>query len=248
MAQSGEVTAHWTYMCLPVGQLEAAVRRATTILPQAGHFHDKVQIVAVREGWRSFNTVAGEFVAHAGDILVIPAGMFHTPGMCACSTVTNLYVCPTDPIVRGIAAPVILHNTGVIRAAEVLNSIRALSVGRTQPIQTAASAKMRRILIETELAIPKIAKRLGYSTDGFIRNFKRVFGTTPGYYRQVHRLSEARRLLRDGSKPAEAAYAASFADQSHLGRLFVKAYGATPAAYRAGFQSGAVVDSVPDWL
>lgn len=240
--------SHWVYMRLPAEQIEVAVRKATTVLPQAGHFHDTVQIVVVKEGWRSFSTVAGEFVAQAGDILVIPAGMVHTPRMGACSTVANLYVSPSDPAVFGITRPMLLHNTGAIRATEVLNSIRALSHGRTVPVHDARSSEMRRTLAETEFAIPKIAERFGYSPDGFIRAFKRVVGTTPGHYRQLGRLNEARRQLRDGLRPAEAAYAAFFADQSHLGRQFIKAYGATPAAYRAGFQVGVSVDFVPDWL
>ena len=235
-------------MRLPDRQIEAAVRKATTVLPQAGHFHDKVQIVAVQEGWRSFSTVAGDFVARTGDILVIPAGMFHTPGMCACSTVTNLYVCPTDPAVRGIIVPLILRNTGAIGSTEVLDSIRSLFRDRTLPILELKFSEMRRTLIATELTISQIADRLDYSADGFTRVFRRAFGTTPNHYRQAYRLNEARRRLREGSKLADAAYAAAFADQSHLGRLFVRAYGATPGAYQAGFLAGASVDFVPDWL
>jgi AraC-like DNA-binding protein len=38
--------------------------------------------------------------------------------------------------------------------------------------------------------------------------------------------------LADGLSPAETAAALGFADQSHLGRWFRRAYGLTPAAYR----------------
>jgi len=46
------------------------------------------------------------------------------------------------------------------------------------------------------------------------------------------RLAEARRLLREKVAPAEAAALSGFADQSHMGRWFRRAYGVTPAYYR----------------
>jgi AraC-like DNA-binding protein len=46
------------------------------------------------------------------------------------------------------------------------------------------------------------------------------------------RLVRARRMLAAGEPPAAAAAACGFADQSHLGRWFRRAYGLTPGAYR----------------
>ncbi|MCP6275069.1 helix-turn-helix domain-containing protein, partial [Klebsiella pneumoniae] len=65
------------------------------------------------------------------------------------------------------------------------------------------------------------------------RAFKAAFGLAPHAYLVQLRLSRARRLLADGLSPAETAAALGFADQSHLGRWFRRAYGLTPAAYRA---------------
>jgi AraC-like DNA-binding protein len=45
----------------------------------------------------------------------------------------------------------------------------------------------------------------------------------------------ARSQLKKGGTVADVAYATSFADQSHFGRLFLRAYGATPGAYRSAF-------------
>ena len=39
-------------------------------------------------------------------------------------------------------------------------------------------------------------------------------------------------MLRSGTPPAQAAFASGFADQSHLGRWFRRAYGLSPSAYR----------------
>ena len=46
------------------------------------------------------------------------------------------------------------------------------------------------------------------------------------------RLASARRMLARGEQPATVAMTLGFADQSHLGRWFVRAYGLTPALYR----------------
>ena len=65
------------------------------------------------------------------------------------------------------------------------------------------------------------------------RQFRAAFGTSPSRFRTLRRLDLARRLLRQGSRPAEAAAAAGFADQSHLTRQFKQAYGLTPARWAA---------------
>ena len=64
------------------------------------------------------------------------------------------------------------------------------------------------------------------------RAFKAAFGLPPHAYLVQLRLAKARRLLARGEPPAEVAMALGFADQSHMGRWFVRAYGLTPAAYR----------------
>ena len=64
------------------------------------------------------------------------------------------------------------------------------------------------------------------------RAFKAAFGLPPHAYLVQLRLARARRLLAQGLRPAEVASDVGFADQSHLGRWFLRAYGMTPAAYR----------------
>lgn len=64
------------------------------------------------------------------------------------------------------------------------------------------------------------------------RAFKVAFGLAPHAYLVQLRLAHARRLLAAGSSPAQVAPALGFADQSHLGRWFLRAYGMTPAQYR----------------
>ena len=49
----------------------------------------------------------------------------------------------------------------------------------------------------------------------------------------MRQLDRARWAMRDGLALAEAALAAGFADQSHMSRLFKRAYGLTPAKWAA---------------
>jgi len=64
------------------------------------------------------------------------------------------------------------------------------------------------------------------------RAFKAAFGLAPHAYLIQLRLAKARRLLAAGQSPAAVAAALGFADQSHLGRWFQRAYRMTPADYR----------------
>jgi AraC-like DNA-binding protein len=64
------------------------------------------------------------------------------------------------------------------------------------------------------------------------RAFKSAFGLAPHAYLIQLRLAKARQLLARGETPAQVASVLGFADQSHLGRWFRRAYQLTPADYR----------------
>ena len=71
------------------------------------------------------------------------------------------------------------------------------------------------------------------------RDFRLFYGTSPYRYMTLRRSDAVRRMLLAGVALADAAAAAGFADQSHMTRHFVKAYGQTPGhwlqcARRAG--------------
>ncbi len=71
-------------------------------------------------------------------------------------------------------------------------------------------------------------------TDRFTlsRCFKREFHMAPHAWLIQLRLAHARALLAKGEHPVNVAAALGFADQSHLGRWFQRAYRLTPAHYR----------------
>lgn len=84
-----------------------------------------------------------------------------------------------------------------------------------------------------DIGLEELAQACRVDRFRLTRAFKAAFGLAPHAYLVQLRLARARRLLADGLSPADTAAALGFADQSHLGRWFRRAYGLTPAAYRA---------------
>lgn len=65
------------------------------------------------------------------------------------------------------------------------------------------------------------------------RQFRAAVGTSPYRYSLMRRLDRARGELHHNPSLADVALAAGFADQAHLSRMFKRAYGVSPARYRA---------------
>ncbi|RRV10623.1 AraC family transcriptional regulator [Pseudomonas sp. v388] len=83
-----------------------------------------------------------------------------------------------------------------------------------------------------DVGMDELALATGVDRFRLTRAFRAAFGLPPHAYLVQLRLSRARRLLAQGVWPADAAIEVGFADQSHLGRWFLRVYGLTPAAYR----------------
>ncbi|MDI2595528.1 AraC family transcriptional regulator [Pseudomonas sp. 681] len=83
-----------------------------------------------------------------------------------------------------------------------------------------------------DIGLDQLAAATGVDRFRLSRAFKAAYGLAPHAYLVQLRLSKARRLLAGGLQPAAVAMELGFADQSHLGRWFVRAYGMTPAMYR----------------
>jgi AraC-like DNA-binding protein len=86
---------------------------------------------------------------------------------------------------------------------------------------------------ETATSLSELAALSGVSRFQLLRGFAREVGTTPHAYLIQRRVRLVRRLLADGKSPADAAFVAGFADQSHMTRAFVRQLGITPARYKA---------------
>jgi AraC-like DNA-binding protein len=83
-----------------------------------------------------------------------------------------------------------------------------------------------------DIGLDQLAAATGVDRFRLTRAFKAAYGMAPHAYLVQLRLAMARRLLARGERPASVATSLGFADQSHLGRWFVRAYGLTPASYR----------------
>lgn len=86
----------------------------------------------------------------------------------------------------------------------------------------------------SEIGLEDLAGLAGLSRAHLIRAFRREFFITPHAFQTDMRVRHARRLLRDGASPSEAAMECGFADQAHLTRHFKARTGVTPAAFRRG--------------
>jgi len=84
------------------------------------------------------------------------------------------------------------------------------------------------------LTLAGLAGAVGLSRFQLLRGFARDLGLTPHAYILQRRIALARRLIRAGRAPAEAAVAAGFYDQSHLNRCFTRQFGVTPSRYASG--------------
>jgi AraC-like DNA-binding protein len=86
--------------------------------------------------------------------------------------------------------------------------------------------------LDQDIGLAELAQVCGVDRFRLTRAFKAAFGLAPHAYLIQLRLARARRLLARGQTPAAVATALGFADQSHLGRWFRRAYQLTPADYR----------------
>lgn len=115
-----------------------------------------------------------------------------------------------------------------------------LCARRPAKIGTPAIALARQYLDdapEEKISLDALATLCGLSRFQLIRGFARETGITPHAYLVQARVRLARRLLAEGYSPADTAFMAGFADQSHLTRAFQKQFAVTPGSYQALVQA-----------
>jgi AraC-like DNA-binding protein len=84
-----------------------------------------------------------------------------------------------------------------------------------------------------DTSLSELAALCGLSRSYFIRAFKQTTGMPPYHWLLRQRVKHAKALLRGTTRPiAEIAVACGFADQSHLTRVFSRAFRISPAAWR----------------
>ncbi len=120
-----------------------------------------------------------------------------------------------------------------------LDAMMAALARHVQPARDeAVDAKMAAVRdllhdrLADDLGLDELARFAGVDRFRLTRQFTQAFGLSPHAYLVRLRLRAARRLLAMGDSVADAAAAVGFADQSHLGRWFQRAYRMSPAAYQ----------------
>lgn len=81
------------------------------------------------------------------------------------------------------------------------------------------------------ITLDKLQQISGLNKFSIIRNFKKLYITTPASYHLQYKVAEAKRLLSKGVDVFEICEGLRFYDQAHLIREFKKMYGTTPATY-----------------
>lgn len=85
---------------------------------------------------------------------------------------------------------------------------------------------------ESNPVLNELANIAGMSKYQLIRAMKQMTGLAPLAWRQNHRVTTARQMLRDGRSLVDTAHALGFVDQSHFHRVFLAHVAATPGTYR----------------
>ncbi|GAA4608429.1 AraC-like DNA-binding protein [Actinoplanes octamycinicus] len=208
----------WRYTL--AGDVEIARTVGSGALTVGPHFHESVQLTVVTAGERAFRTRTGVVRAAAGRTIVIPALLPHA----------TLPMAPGDDSVNVYLPPELFGDSlGDVPLVVPTGEPSPDPVRSRPPV---APSELVAAVTAGRVDLRQLAARFGISRETVIRRFARETGMTPHAFRVVARLNVARRLLRDGVAPAEAAVLAGFADQSHLGRQFRAAFGATPGDYR----------------
>ena len=199
------------------------------------HFHEEHQLTFVLCGLRRFVVGERAVVVSAGSAAWIPARVPHQsvaePGGVEC---VNVYVRAGE-----------YDEPAIVRSAELHWAAR----GRLDARVLAAAVQRHRLSAEAEprpcpggilprhARVAEAAAHAGMSREGYSRAFAARYGMPPAAYRRAAQLNDARELLRGGEGIAAAAAQSGFADQSHLGRWFRRAFGVTPGRYRHGSRS-----------
>jgi AraC-like DNA-binding protein len=117
--------------------------------------------------------------------------------------------------------------------AQAMSAVAGAHRGR-RAFDFAGAERAREFMLaslERGVSLDQLATVAGNDRWSLSRDFRVLYGTSPYRYLTMRRLELVRRLACAGADLASAAAAAGFADQSHMTRHFVRAYGLPPGAW-----------------
>jgi AraC family transcriptional regulator len=127
-----------------------------------------------------------------------------------------------------VAHLVVTYGGGGTRGVHAATKARLLS-----PIEERRVTSRLLDDLTGDTSLAELAALCGRSRSHFIRAFKQSTGMPPHRWLLTQRVKRAKELLRGTNTPiAEIALACGFSDQSHLTRVFSKAFRITPGAWR----------------
>jgi AraC family transcriptional regulator len=131
------------------------------------------------------------------------------------------------------AGPIAAEGLALELLAE-LARIGAPLRGAAPPSWLLAAEEQIQERYRTGVSVGEIARELGVSPSTLARGYRQRFGCTVGERIRRLRVEHAARELAETNEPlSEIAIRAGFYDQSHFTNVFRRAFGVTPAAYRA---------------
>jgi len=121
--------------------------------------------------------------------------------------------------------------------AEIADTLQTLSSNRPEGTRRLPLKALQRV--HDQIAADPVHRHALESLEGIAgldrwtlaRDFRAAYGTSPRTFRTMRQLDRARRLITQGNSLADAAAEAGFSDQSHMTRMFKRAYGLTPVRW-----------------
>ncbi|HEV7320154.1 MAG TPA: AraC family transcriptional regulator [Ensifer sp.] len=212
------------------GMVEAGAGDMISVNP--GEVHDGAPIGDAGRSWRMLYLDPSVVAAAAEDISQgrSSEGEFSTPAFRDAGAAHQFHA-----LFAAITAPVAPDEA--IRREELLLLLfgSLLVTGRVPRTESPAAVASARTMIDDDptvaITLADLAAEARLSRFQLVRHFAKAIGLTPHAYIIQRRIELARRLIGKGAPLAEAAFAAGFADQSHMTRVFVSKYGLSPGAY-----------------
>ena len=125
----------------------------------------------------------------------------------------------------------------VARASRSVDPVKLPTRSGLAPWQLRRAKEMFRADLSANLSLQRVAEACKLSVSHFSRAFKVSTGVPPHKWLLTTRIERARDILVESATPlVEVADMCGFADQSHFSRVFARAMGASPGAWRREYR------------
>jgi len=210
------------------------------------HFHRGWQFVQILSGERQYEWRNGRMNLGPGQVLMVPPEWVHR-GKSSQSLISFVMVyLPTDsnsfqPAMLG-CSPRIVSGVDLTTLRDGCESFVALcshlSISGGTHVSSVASSRATAEKVRNRIhplerlpSLPEIGSMVSRSPYYVSHLLRQQFGMSPrGFHLQL-RLNDARNMLLQGKTPATVAMEFGFADQSHFGRHFRRAFSLTPGFF-----------------